>query len=69
MTMRRMDYVGVVVGDLEAAMALPALLRPRPRGDHRRAGRAAQLTARRADLRSIRTIRWTDQDNDSERER
>ena len=23
---------------------LPALLRPRPRGDHRRAGRAAQLT-------------------------
>ena len=26
---------------------LPALFRPRPRGDHRRTGRAAQLTARR----------------------
>jgi catechol 2,3-dioxygenase-like lactoylglutathione lyase family enzyme len=32
---------GAVLGQL------PALLRPRPRGDHRRPGRAAQLTARR----------------------
>jgi catechol 2,3-dioxygenase-like lactoylglutathione lyase family enzyme len=57
MTIQRMDNVGVVVDDLEAATAffvelggtvrgqLPALLRPRPGLHYRRAGRAAQLTA------------------------
>jgi hypothetical protein len=52
-----MDNVGIVVDDLAAAIAIrrarwrggavrgqiSALLRPRPRGHHRRAGRAAQL--------------------------
>jgi catechol 2,3-dioxygenase-like lactoylglutathione lyase family enzyme len=56
MAIQRMEHVGIVVDDLAAATAffvelglkvqgeqLSALLRPRPGGDHRRAGGAARL--------------------------
>ena len=44
---------------------LPALLRPRPRGHHRRAGRAAQLTApsRPTCDQPERSAGWTENDN------
>ena len=38
---------------------LPALLRPRPRGDHRRAGRAARLAVRSgAERACVHSARW-----------